>query len=236
MKKVEMIKVVIESKTSSFTEAELNGMPFADVKELYQLAKDVVPVKEDSSEEAVITPEALKKEMIAEGVVTKEDKIIPVDVKTVEPVVEPEVEEFKSDCGFPFDCANSSDCFTVCKMDAPQNYAACLANFEKCGKAVKTRKTTARAKGPAKGRSAFGHLAGSQAGLLDDALFNAGVPVTLAEMAEIAGAKVPRSGHHYRHLTNDLAVIVMMTVDKKIFLAEKFPELCGVEGTVIYSK
>lgn len=123
----------------------------------------------------------------------------------------PEV-KFASFCGFEYDPAKKADCILVCKGENPEEYDRCVENFK-----IKPTKKTAK-KSAGKGKSKWGHVNGSQAGLIDDCLENATKLVTLEEIQVCAGANSKaRTLHHLKHLVNDKGVDVQMNKDKKIF-------------------
>ncbi len=124
-------------------------------------------------------------------------------------------------CGIPnaFDPNEKSECCTVCKPDNPEAFAEC-SEFFKTNPPTKTKSVSAR--GPARGLSFWGHIKGTQAGLIDDALIYATEPLTLEKIAEMAGAKIPRTLDHLKWVQSDRMAMfckggnVLFTKDKKI--------------------
>ena len=123
-------------------------------------------------------------------------------------------EEFASFCGFAFDPAKNSDCYTVCKKDEPEEFAKCLAHFETL--VIKPKTKTSTAKG-GRGKSHWGHINGTQAGLIDDALVTATTPLQLTAIAEFAQGKSPRVLHHLKHLVKNKGASVELTKDNAIY-------------------
>lgn len=133
---------------------------------------------------------------------------------------------FISFCTFPFDPAKKSDCYQMCKDDEPEEFARCLKHFEESD--IKPKAPT-KAKSGGKGKSFWGHVKGSQAGLIDDCLVEATKPVTIQEIAEFAGSKLPRTLHHIKHLATNKGVTISLTSDKCIFWNEN-PNMTGLEA------
>ena len=131
---------------------------------------------------------------------------------------------FASFCGFTFDPAKNSDCFQVCKKDEPEEFQKCLKNFE--GLEIKPKTKTKKCGG--RGKTIWGHLNGSQAGLIDDSLSTATKPILLETICLFSKGKKPRVLHHLKHLEKDLNIPVSLTEDGKIFWAEN-PNIKGVE-------
>ena len=158
------------------------------------------------------------------------DETVNADATTQEPEKVEETAPFVAFCGESFDCKANSECFTICKADNPEEFAKCEAHF----KATAVPAEKAKSGKPKRGKNVYGHLIGSQAGLIDDALTLAEGPVTIEEIAEFAGAKKPRTRHHIKHLQNDWKVIVKITPEKKLFLGTltRFKELSVTEGIV----
>ena len=126
---------------------------------------------------------------------------------------------FKPFCGFDFDPSKSGDCFEICKIDNPDEFKKCLENFEKAPAPVKA-KTISRT---TKGKSCWGHLAGSQAGLIDELLKNSAEPLSLDEISESVGGRPPRVLHHIKHLEKDLNLDVRATSEKGIYVILGIP-------------
>lgn len=122
--------------------------------------------------------------------------------------------EFSSLCGFPFDPAKKSDCYTVCKKDNPADFKACEDNFKTAPIKPKTKTVGGR------GKSKWGHINGSQAGLIDDCLVTAEKPLLLEDIAAFAKGKVPRVLHHLKHLVKNKEAAIEMDKDNNIFWAD----------------
>lgn len=132
--------------------------------------------------------------------------------------------EFKSFCGFDFDPAKKSDCATTCQKENPDEYKRCVENFKT--KPVKEKK---KASTGGRGKSKWGHINGTQAGLIDVCLAEATKLVTLDEIREYSGAATKaRTLHHLKHLVNDLGVDVQLNKDGKIFWAGGYVRVAGV--------
>ncbi len=70
-----------------------------------------------------------------------------------------------------------------------------------------------------RGKSFWGHINLTQAGLIDDFLVNATKPTNLTEIATSVGAKPPRVLHHLKHLVKNKGAEVELTKDNRIFWA-----------------
>ncbi len=132
--------------------------------------------------------------------------------------------EFASLCGFPFDPAKKSDCYAVCQNDNPADFKACEDNF----KAAPIKPKAKPAGG--KGKSKWGHINGSQAGLIDDYLVGALKPAPLEDIAEFAKGKIPRVLHHLKHLVNNKGATVNLNKDNGIFWTDN-PKMKKVKST-----
>jgi len=120
--------------------------------------------------------------------------------------------KFVSFCTFDFDPAKNSDCYGVCQKDEPDEFKRCEEHFK--AKPVEEKKP--RATG-GKGKSEWGHVNGSQAGLIDDCLVGATKPETLDAISKFADGRKPRVLHHLKHLVNNKGVSVELTKDGCIF-------------------
>ena len=176
----------------------------------------------------------------------KEEKVMEEEKKEVieykkEEVIEEKVEEkkeevkFETFCGSPFDPAQGSDCFMECRVSLAEQYNRCLEHFKKTvtesGSVKKARKASGTGS-KKKGSNHWNHLIGSQAELIDRALEEAEGPITLEKIAEFAGAKVPRTRHHIKHLQNDFKVEIRITKERGLFIADRFLDLIYIDGTV----
>ena len=158
---------------------------------------------------------------------TKKEETKPVE--TPKPVEETKPEPavpFASLCSFPFDAAKAGDCFTVCKVDNPADFAACLKNYESLE--IKPKAASKSVPG-GRGKSHWGHINGTQAGLIDDALVNAEHPLTVLEIATLAGGRLPRVLAHLKYLVTKKGDTVSLTKDNAIFWPEN-PNMKGVKS------
>ena len=144
----------------------------------------------------------------------------PIEKKETEPIA------FASLCGFGFDPAKAGDCYVVCQVDNPEDFKACLANYESLE--VKP-KTTSKSVPGGKGKSHWGHINGTQAGLIDDALINAEHPLTLLEIATLANGRLPRVLAHLKYLVTKKEDVVSLTKDNAIFWPEN-PNMKGMKS------
>lgn len=135
-------------------------------------------------------------------------------------------EEFASFCGFEFDPAKNSDCYTVCQKDEPEEFAKCLAHFETL--VIKPKAKSSTAKG-GRGKSQWGHINGTQAGLIDDALVTAETPLQLTAISEFAQGKSPRVLHHLKHLVKNKGASIELTKDNCIYWADN-PNMSGLDS------
>lgn len=127
--------------------------------------------------------------------------------------------EFTPFCGVHdvFDPSETSECVTLCKEDNPDAFEACRKHEE--SKPAPAKKKKAATGG--RGKTVWGHVVGTQAGLIDVCLHEAVAPKTLEEIADFSGGRVPRVLHHLKHLVTDVKIGVVFTdSDKKIFWSE----------------
>jgi hypothetical protein len=116
-----------------------------------------------------------------------------------------------------FDPSETSECVTLCKEDNPDAFEACRKHEE--SKPAPAKKKKAATGG--RGKTVWGHVVGTQAGLIDVCLHEAVAPKTLEEIADFSGGRVPRVLHHLKHLVTDVKIGVVFTdSDKKIFWSE----------------
>ncbi len=133
--------------------------------------------------------------------------------------------EFTSFCTFPFDPATNSDCHVVCQKDEPEEFAKCLAHFQTLEVKPKAK---ASAKG-GRGKSFWGHINGTQAGLIDDCLVKAEKPVTIQEIAKFANGKLPRTLAHVKYLVKTKGAAISLTKDSHIFWHNN-PNMLGLKA------
>lgn len=150
--------------------------------------------------------------------------------------VEPKEEEWKeaeffSFCGFPFDPDENSECYTMCRIDSPEEYQKCLENFKKSPAPTPKKKKGAPKGG--QGTNRFGRRIGSQAALIEKAL-DEEEPMTVKELAEYAGCETNRVRRHFRRLIHtEQKAKVLIDPDSKVFFLSRFPDK---EGKSAYPK
>lgn len=123
---------------------------------------------------------------------------------------------FTTLCGFPFDHSTKSDCHVVCQKDNPEDFKACEDHFKTTP--VKPEK---KAVTGGKDKSKWGHLNGSQAGLIDDCLVGAKKPLPLSEIAKFADGKPSRVLHHLKHLVKNKGAGIDLTKENLIFWSDQ---------------
>lgn len=129
------------------------------------------------------------------------------EIPPAEPKPPTEEPEFIPFCGIKdvFDPSSTSECSTICRKDCPDAFADCLKHQETKPSITKKRTSSAtKERKPSAGKSFFGHVRGTQAGLIDDCLMNAERPMALDEIADCAGTeRMPRVLHHIKHVQNN---------------------------------
>jgi hypothetical protein len=134
--------------------------------------------------------------------------------------------EFTSFCGFDFDSAKNSDCHEVCSKDEPEEFAKCLAHFETLEVKPKTKTSTAKG---GRGKSFWGHINGTQAGLIDDALVTATTPSTLEAIVLFSKGRTPRVLAHIKYLVTKKGATISLTKDNCIFWNDN-PNMKGLKA------
>lgn len=124
-------------------------------------------------------------------------KTDPLGLDITPPAEEEPVIEFIPFCGIKdvFDPSPKSECSTICKVDCLQDFNECLKHHQNTPKPTRKRTnkpkdsdTTkpTKEKKPTLGKSFWGHVKGTQAGLIDDCLINADRPLALDEIVACA--------------------------------------------------
>jgi len=131
---------------------------------------------------------------------------------------------FTSLCGFDFDPKAKGDCYTVCQSENPDEFKACEEHFKAKPAPVKKKAV----KG-GKGKSKWGHVNGTQAGLIDDCLVGATKLLTLEEIRDFAGAASnARTLHHLKHIVANRGADVQLNKEGKIFWVDGKVKAKGV--------
>jgi len=125
-------------------------------------------------------------------------------------------EKFASLCTFPFDPNKASDCYKVCKIDNPEDFKACEENYKITP--IKPKSTTKVAGG--RGKSHWGHINNTQAGLIDDCMVESKKPQTLDEVCAFSGGQRPRVLAHLKYLVTKKGSEINLTKDSCIFYPE----------------
>lgn len=138
-------------------------------------------------------------------------------------------EKFASFCGFDFDPSKKSDCSEICKGENPEEFKRCEEHF-------KTKPVEKKVNKKSKGKSKWGHVNGTQAGLIDDCISTAKKLLTLEEIKEFSGSATNyRTLHHLKHLVNDKNVDIQLNKDGKIFWIDGKVKAKGVGSITTFS-
>lgn len=132
---------------------------------------------------------------------------------------------FFSMCGFEFDPDPNSECNKLCKIDSPEEYEKCLANFKE--KPVPEKTKPARKQTSGAGKNKWGRNIGSQASFIEKAL-DEEEPMTVAALAKYADCSTSRVRRHFLRLIHkEQQTEILVDENKLVFLPQRFPEKTG---------